>query len=73
VEIIDDGIGFESGRAREFLQMGRVGLASMRERVELASGTFVVRSTPGRGTTIVATLPVDIVPIGRELSVNDAT
>jgi hypothetical protein len=45
----------------------------MRERVELASGTFVVRSTPGRGTTIVATLPVDIVPIGRELSVNDAT
>ena len=53
--------------------MGRVGLASMRERVELASGTFVVRSTPGRGTTIVATLPVDIAPAGRELSVNDAT
>ena len=73
VEIIDDGVGFESGRAREFLKMGRVGLASMRERVELASGTFVVRSTPGRGTTIVATLPVDIVPAGRELSVNDAT
>jgi signal transduction histidine kinase len=73
VEIIDDGVGFESGRAREFLQMGRVGLASMRERVELASGTFVVRSTPGRGTNIVATLPVDIVPAGRELSVNDAT
>jgi two-component system sensor histidine kinase DegS len=73
VEIVDDGVGFESGRAREFLQMGRVGLASMRERVELASGTFVVRSTTGRGTTIVATLPIDIVPAGRELSVNDAT
>jgi PAS domain S-box-containing protein len=73
VEIADDGVGFESTRAREFLRMGRVGLASMRERVELASGTFVVRSTPGRGTTIVATLPVDIVPVGRELSVNDAT
>lgn len=73
VEIVDDGVGFESSRAREFLQMGRVGLASMRERVELASGTFVVRSTLGRGTTIVATLPVDIAPVGRELSVNDAT
>jgi PAS domain S-box-containing protein len=73
VEIVDDGIGFEHSRAREFLQMGRVGLASMRERVELASGTFVVRSTLGRGTTIVATLPVDIARMGRELSVNDAT
>jgi signal transduction histidine kinase len=73
VEIADDGIGFESGRAREFLQMGRVGLASMRERVELASGTFVVRSLIDRGTTIVATLPLDDTPVGRELSVNDAT
>jgi signal transduction histidine kinase len=73
VEIVDDGIGFESNRAREFLQMGRVGLASMRERVELASGTFVVRSTLGRGTTIIATLPVDIASVGRELSVNDAS
>ena len=73
VEIVDDGVGFESGRAREFLRMGRVGLASMRERVELASGTFVVRSMPGRGTTIVATLPVDSTPVGHALSVNDAT
>ncbi len=72
VEIVDDGIGFESGRAREFLRMGRVGLASMRERVELASGTFVVRSMPGRGTTIIATLPLDSAPAGKALSVNDA-
>ena len=73
VEIVDDGIGFDNERRREFLQMGRVGLASMRERVELASGTFVVRSTQGRGTTIVATLPIDIAPAGRELSVNETT
>jgi signal transduction histidine kinase len=44
---------------REFLRQGRVGLASMRERVELANGTFVIRSNRGRGTSIVATLPVD--------------
>jgi PAS domain S-box-containing protein len=59
VEIEDDGRGFDSAMTREFLRQGRVGLASMRERVELANGTFVVRSNRGRGTSIVATLPVD--------------
>jgi PAS domain S-box-containing protein len=57
VEIEDDGRGFDSSMTREYLRQGRVGLASMRERVELANGTFVVRSTPDRGTSIVATLP----------------
>jgi signal transduction histidine kinase len=32
----------------------------MRERVELASGTFAVRSTPGRGTAVMATIPLDL-------------
>jgi PAS domain S-box-containing protein len=63
VEVEDDGAGFESARAREFLHEGRVGLASMRERVELASGTFAVRSSPGRGTAIVATMPLDVSPV----------
>ena len=59
VEIQDDGRGFETNRARDFLRSGRVGLASMRERVELASGTFTLRSTPGRGTVVTALIPVD--------------
>ena len=59
VEVEDDGRGFDSGMTREFLRQGRVGLASMRERVELANGTFVVRSNQGRGTSIIATLPVN--------------
>ncbi|MDH4112552.1 MAG: PAS domain-containing sensor histidine kinase [Actinomycetota bacterium] len=59
VEIEDDGQGFDAGLARDFLRDGRVGLASMRERVELASGSLVVRSSPGRGTSIVASLPLD--------------
>ncbi len=62
IEIADDGIGFDSQLVREYLRMGRVGLASMRERVELASGTFVVHATPGKGTTITATLPIDTTP-----------
>jgi PAS domain S-box-containing protein len=72
VEIADDGLGFESAKAREYLQMGRVGLASMRERVELANGTFMVHSTPGKGTTVLATLPLDAVPAAREFSVSEA-
>ena len=60
VEVVDNGRGFEPDRAREFLRIGRVGLASMRERTELASGTFMVRSTPGSGTTVMATLPLEV-------------
>ncbi len=72
IEVADDGVGFDSAKAREYLQMGRVGLASMRERVELANGTFMVHSTPGRGTTVMATLPLDAVPAPREFAVNEA-
>jgi PAS domain S-box-containing protein len=59
VEVEDDGKGFETARVRDYLRSGRVGLASMRERVELASGTFNLRSTPGRGTVVTALIPVD--------------
>ena len=70
VEVSDDGAGFDATRTREFLEMGRVGLASMRERVELANGTFMVHSTPGKGTTVRATLPLEPVPAPRELAAN---
>jgi signal transduction histidine kinase len=73
IEVADDGQGFDAAKAREYLQMGRVGLASMRERVELANGTFMVHSTPGKGTTVLATLPLDAVPAPREFSVSEAS
>jgi PAS domain S-box-containing protein len=71
VEVVDDGQGFDMGKRREYLQSGRVGLASMQERVELANGTFMVHSTPGRGTTVVASLPLGAVPAAREFSVSE--
>lgn len=71
IEVADDGVGFEAAKSREFLRDGRVGLASMRERVELANGTFMVHTTPGRGTTVLATLPLDTIPAPRELAVNE--
>ncbi|MEW6059008.1 MAG: PAS domain-containing sensor histidine kinase, partial [Actinomycetota bacterium] len=73
IEIADNGVGFDSAKAREFLQMGRVGLASMRERVELANGTFMVHSTPGKGTTVLATLPLASVPAARAFAANEAS
>jgi PAS domain S-box-containing protein len=60
VEIEDDGQGFDTERARDFLHEGKVGLASMRERAELAGGMFTIRSNPGAGTTVVATLPFEV-------------
>ena len=59
IEVEDDGQGFETARVRDYLRSGRVGLAAMRERVELASGTFNLRSSPGRGTVITALIPLD--------------
>jgi PAS domain S-box-containing protein len=60
VEVSDDGHGFDPLAAREFLRAGKVGLASMRERAELAGGTFTIRSQPGSGTTVKALLPYDV-------------
>ena len=50
----DDGVGFdpEIGRAGRSL-----GLASMRERVELVNGTLAIESAPGHGTSVVARVP----------------
>jgi signal transduction histidine kinase len=44
----DDGTGFDVARS---LAAG-IGLASMRERVELLGGTLAITSTPARGTTV---------------------
>jgi signal transduction histidine kinase len=55
VEVTDDGHGFDLQAA---LRKGRLGLAGMRERVEIIGGTFELESTPGRGTRIRVTLPM---------------
>jgi PAS domain S-box-containing protein len=55
----DDGAGFDASRWREQGAQGlRAGLAGIGERVQLLGGQFDVRSRPGAGTTITATLPL---------------
>jgi signal transduction histidine kinase len=56
VEVIDAGPGFDLPAAME---KGRLGLAGMRERVEVLGGTFELVSGLGKGTTIRASLPLD--------------
>ncbi len=55
VKIVDQGPGFDPQQSR---QKGRLGLAGMRERVEVLGGLFQVASAPGAGTTVWACLPV---------------
>ncbi len=56
LRVQDDGVGFDVDAARR--RPGHLGLASMRERAELAGGEFTVDSRPGGGTTVEAWLPV---------------
>ncbi|MEX2163563.1 MAG: sensor histidine kinase [Sulfuricaulis sp.] len=62
VEVADGGKGFDP---RIAVADGHLGLAGMRERVEILGGSFSVQSTPGQGTVIRASLPV--APLETEL------
>lgn len=54
----DDGVGFESAGNGFGHGLGGFGLRAMRERVEHNGGRLLVESEPGRGTALVAELPV---------------
>lgn len=56
-EVADDGCGIEPARLR-CSPPGHLGLTGMRERAALLGGRFTIESTPGRGTRIVASIPV---------------
>ena len=56
-EISDNGDGFKPD---DDLNSNRLGLAGMRERVELLGGQFEIQSSVGMGTIIRATLPLSI-------------
>lgn len=53
VEVHDDGLGFDPGQSFP----GHLGLQSMRERIERHAGSFTIKSAPGEGTTLIASLP----------------
>jgi signal transduction histidine kinase len=52
--IDDDGAGFDEAEVRP----DALGLTGMRERLALVGGALEIESTPGRGTTVAAQVPV---------------
>jgi signal transduction histidine kinase len=56
LEVVDDGRGFDVRQAEE--RRPGMGLFSMRERVGLVNGTLSLVSASGRGTRVVATVPL---------------
>ncbi|MEX0766374.1 MAG: GAF domain-containing sensor histidine kinase [bacterium] len=55
--ITDDGRGFDLSAVTTNRE-GGMGLLGMRERAAILGGTLVIRSTPGGGTRLEATIPV---------------
>ena len=56
--IKDDGQGFHQERVLHSKKGKRLGLLGMRERLEMVGGQFSVSSAPGKGTTVVAQIPL---------------
>jgi signal transduction histidine kinase len=54
LEIRDDGVGFQPVPSSVLVRDGRFGLAGMRERVEMAGGSWQVDARPGAGVTLRA-------------------
>ena len=55
VSVEDDGAGFHPDQALP--ETGSLGLASVRERIEMAGGRLDVESAPGQGTCVTITIP----------------
>jgi signal transduction histidine kinase len=62
LEIIDNGIGFDTfEHPLGADEMGGYGLLSMAERAEIVGGRLNIRSRPGSGTIVTATIPLTTV------------
>src|SRR6185503_9417837 len=58
LQIADSGVGFELDSSRHT----GLGVVSMRERVAVLNGKLVIDTAPGRGTRIVARIPLPLPP-----------
>lgn len=58
MEIADNGKSFDVARVLGARRYRRLGILGMRERAEMAGGTFAIESAPGKGTTVRVRLPL---------------
>ncbi len=60
LSVTDDGVGFTVPAAGPSVgKGGGLGLIGMKERARFAGGDWTIASTPGRGTTVQARLPIN--------------
>ena len=66
IEVLDDGVGFVPP-PRGLAGSSQLGLLGMQERAELLGGQLEVRSSPGRGTSVTLSVPLerDLLPTPR--------
>jgi PAS domain S-box-containing protein len=58
MKIIDNGKGFQKQPVLQARRSGRLGMLGMRERLEMVGGSLAVTSEPGKGTTVLAQVPL---------------
>lgn len=58
ITVADDGDGFDPATATEPVP-GHLGVVAMKERAEMAGGTFAITSVPGQGTKVEFWLPIE--------------
>jgi signal transduction histidine kinase len=69
LKIKDNGKGFREDRVLRAKKSKRLGLLGMRERLDMVGGRFTIESAPGKGTTVLAQIPLmDPVQRGGEKS-----
>ena len=59
LEVKDNGRSFDVERMETSATNKHLGLVVMRERVEMVGGAFSIESSPGRGTTVRADIPLE--------------
>ena len=57
--VCDNGVGYDVRTVAEARTRQGLGLLGIRERLEALGGTLAITSSPGQGTTLVVTIPLE--------------
>ena len=66
LEVVDDGRGFDP----KTLGNGGMGLEGMQERLSKVAGKLTIRSAPGKGTKVIATVDENKIPLTTRMKRN---
>src|SRR6185369_6703336 len=58
LKVKDNGKGFRQDHVLRSKKSKRLGLLGMRERLDMVGGKFAIESAPGKGTTVLAQIPL---------------